>query len=41
MVVIMLVLAGPDCSRRAHASCELSNVPRAAGISRVALSPSW
>ena len=23
MVVIMLVLPGPDCSRRAHASCEL------------------
>ena len=30
MVVIMLVLAGPDCNRRAHASCELANVPRAA-----------
>ena len=41
MVLIMLVLAGPDCRRRAHASCELANVPRAAGISRVALSPSW
>ena len=27
--------AGPDCSRRAHASCEDSNSPRAAGIVRV------
>jgi hypothetical protein len=37
----MLLPACPDWMRRCHASAEEPNVPRAAGISRVALVPSW
>src|SRR6266540_2724527 len=41
MVLTMVPPPGPDWSRRAHASTELLDVPNAAGISHVALSPSW
>ena len=37
----MLGPAWPDWMRRSHAASEEGKVPRAAGISRVALLPSW
>src|SRR5579872_1733784 len=41
---MMLTIVGPDCpdcTRRAQASSDDSNLPSIAGMVRVAISPSW